>query len=131
MKRRPVGTIVASADYVGGAISSGTLTPKPNGGVNESGFQPGLMYNNGPVTLGLSGFFLTSQGSASLVDISQRQENGVALGGNYNVAPGLFLVAEYQYETRHQGGYNFTTNAVGTTTDARINAYFAGVVVTW
>ena len=127
----PVGTIVASADYVGGAISSGTLTPRPNGGVNESGFQPGLMYNNGPVTLGLSGFFLTSQGSASLVDISQRQENGVALGGNYNVAPGLFLVAEYQYETRHQGGYNFTTNAVGTTTDARINAYFAGVVVTW
>ena len=127
----PVGTFVASADYVGGAISSGTLLPKPNGGVNESGFMPGIMYNNGPLTLGVSGFFLTSQGSASLVQISQRQENGIALGGNYNLAPGLFLVGEYQYETRHQGGYNFVQNAVGTTADAKSNSYFVGVVVNW
>jgi len=127
----PVGTFIVSADYVGGAISSGTLLPKPNGGVNESGFMPGITYNNGPLTLGVAGFFLTSQGSASLVEISQRQENGIALGGNYNLAPGLFLVGEYQYETRHQGGYNFVTNAVGTTADAKSNTYFVGVVVNW
>jgi Gram-negative porin len=137
----PVGTFIVSADYVGGAISSGSLTPKPNSGVNESGFMPGITYNNGPLTLGVSGFFLTSQGAAQLTGISQRQETGLALGGNYNVAPGLFLVAEYQYTTRHQGGYDFTegvvsapgTNgqAVGFTRDARANSFFTGVVVNW
>ena len=126
-----VGTFTASADYVGGAISSGGLTPRPVGGVSESGFQPGVMYNNGPVTLGASGFFLTSQGSAALLGISQRQEDGVAFGGNYNIAPGLYAIAEYQYSIRHQGGYNFTTNAVGTTTDAKSNIYYLGVVMTW
>ena len=126
-----VGTFTGSLDYVGGAISSGTLLPRPTGGVAESGFQPGAMYNNGPITLGASGFFLTSQGSAALVGISQRQETGFAIGGNYNVAPGLYLVAEYQYEYRHQGGFNFVTNAVGATVDAKSNTYFFGAVVTW
>ena len=87
-----VGTFTASADYVGGAVSSGTLLPRPTGGAAESGFQPGAMYQNGPLTLGASGFFLTSQGAATLVGVSQRQEEGLAIGGNYNIAPGLFLV---------------------------------------
>ena len=126
-----VGTFTASADYVGGAISSGSLTPRPVGGVAESGFLPGLMYQNGPLTLGLDGFFLTSQGSASLVGISQRQEDGLAVGGNFNLAPGLYLVAEYEYANRHQGNYDFTTNAVGTTVDARSNIYYLGMVMTW
>jgi hypothetical protein len=126
-----VGTFTASADYVGGAISSGTLTPRPTGGVSESGLQTGVMYQNGPITLGATGFFLTSQGSATLVGISQRQEDGLALGGNYNVAPGLFLVAEYQYTFRHQGGFNFISNANGVTTDAKSNTYFFGVVMNW
>lgn len=126
-----MGTFTASADYVGGAVSSGTLLPRPTGGVSESGFQPGIMYNNGPITLGVSGFILTSQGAAALVGISQRQENALALGGNYNLAPGLFLVGEYQYTYRHQGGYNFTNNATGATVDARSNTYFFGAVVVW
>jgi hypothetical protein len=125
------GTFTGSLDYVGGAISSGTLLPRPRGGVAESGFQPGLMYNNGPITLGATGFFLTSQGSAALVGISQRNEEGVAIGGNYNLAPGLYLVGEYQYTYRHQGGYNFTTNAVGATVDARSNTYLVAVDVNW
>ena len=125
------GTFTGSLDYVGGAISSGTLLPRPTHGAPENGFQPGVMYNNGPITLGASAMFLTSQGSAALVGISQRNEEGLAVGGNYNVAPGLFLVGEYQYEVRHQGGYNFTTNAVGTTTDAKTNTYFFGVVMNW
>ena len=126
-----VGTFTGSLDYVGGAISSGTLLPRPVGGATESGFQPGVMYNNGPITLGASAMLLTSQGSAALVGISQRNEEGLAIGGNYNVAPGLFLVGEFQHETRHQGGYNFTTNAVGATVDANTNTYFFGVVMNW
>jgi len=126
-----VGTFTGSLDYVGGAISSGSLTPRPTGGVAESGFQPGVMYQNGPITLGASGFLLTSQGLATLVGVSQRQENGVAFGGNYNIAPGLYAVAEYQYSIRHQGGYNFTLNAAGATVDARSNIYYVGLVMTW
>ena len=126
-----VGTFTASADYVGGAISSGTLLPRPTGGVAESGFQPGVMYNNGPWTFGAQGFFLTSQGAATLVGISQRNEEGLAVGGNYNIAPGLFVIAEYQHEVRHQGGYNFTLNAVGATVDANTNTYFFGLAMNW
>jgi hypothetical protein len=126
-----VGTFTASADYVGGAISSGTLLPRPVGGVSESGFQPGLMYNNGPFTVGALAMLLTSQGSAALVGISQRNEEGLAIGGNYNIAPGLFLAVEYQHETRHQGGFNFTTNATGATVDARSNTYLVAVDVNW
>ncbi len=126
-----MGTFTASADYVGGALSSGTLLPRPTGGVTESGFQPGVMYNNGPITLGAMGFFLTSQGAAALVGISQRQEDGLAIGGNYNIAPGLFVVAEYQHEVRHQGGYNFTLNAVGSTVNANTNTYFFGMAMNW
>ena len=127
-----VGNFTASADYVGGAISSGTLLPRPTGGVTESGFQPGAMYQNGPLTLGASAFFLTSQGAATLVGVSQRQELGIAVGGNYNIAPGMYLVGEYQYETRHQGNYDFTANAVSTTTrNAKTNTFFLGMAMNW
>jgi hypothetical protein len=125
------GTFTASADYVGGALSSGTLLPRPKGGVTESGFQPGLMYTNGPVTLGATGFFLTSQGAAALVGISQRNEEGLAVGGNYNLAPGLFLVGEYQYTYRHQGGFNFTLGSTGSTVDARSNTYLVAIDMNW
>jgi hypothetical protein len=35
-------------------------------------------------------------------------EFGTAIGGKYNLAPGLQLVLEYQHEYRHYGGYDFS-----------------------
>jgi hypothetical protein len=73
----------------------------------------GLLYTNGPITLGAESEIIDSQGSASLTGVSQRHEVGIAFGGNYNLAPGLYLVGEYMYENRHQGGFNFLTGANG------------------
>jgi hypothetical protein len=45
--------------------------------------------------------------------VSQRHEFEVAFGGNYNLAPGLYLVGEYLYAYRHQGGFDFLSGANG------------------
>jgi hypothetical protein len=127
------GTFSASADYVGGAVN-GVLLPRPTGGISETGIQLGLLYNNGPITLGATSFMLTSQGSATLTGITQRQENGIAFGGNYNVAPGLFLVGEFMHISRHQGGFDFNTGANGVgglTRDMNTNAYLFAVAMNW
>ena len=107
-----MGKITASGDYIGGAMNA-QLTMRPTGGVSENAFVAGLLYQNGPLTLGAETEMVESQGSNSLTGVSQRHEVGVALGGNYNVAPGLYLVAEYQYEFRHQGGFDFIAGANG------------------
>jgi hypothetical protein len=77
-----------------------------------SAWVAGETYANGPVILGLM-YEDNSQGDARLAGYSQRHETGLAFGGNCTVAPGLQLVAEYQYETRHQGGFDFNQGTLG------------------
>jgi hypothetical protein len=72
-----------------------------------------------------------SQGSANLTGISQRREFEVAIGGNYNIAPGLYLVGEYQFEARHQGGFDFVAGAVGPTRDSHGQGITFSTVVNW
>src|SRR6185312_15944049 len=107
-----MGKLTWAIDYIGGALN-GQLAMRPTGGASENAVVTGLTYNNGPLTLGAQFGIVESQGSNSLTSVSQRHEWEVAFGGNYNLAPGLYLVAEYQYESRHQGGFDFFTGANG------------------
>jgi hypothetical protein len=85
---------------------------RPQGGAPEHAFVTGLTFNNGPLTLGVSTAVIESQGAAQLTHISQRHEWELAFGGNYNIAPGLYLTAEYMYMYRHQGGFDFNTGLI-------------------
>ncbi|MEA2771159.1 MAG: hypothetical protein QOD93_4121, partial [Acetobacteraceae bacterium] len=93
------------------------------------------------ITLGLEGAVVESQGDPRLVGISQRHEYQIAFGGNYKLAPGVQLVGEYQYAYRHQGGWDFGNNALGTpgaagtagtsTRDAQGQSFLFSTVLTW
>jgi hypothetical protein len=125
------GSLTYSIDYIGGALN-GQLAMRPTGGVSEQGGVTGLLYKNGPLTLGAETLLVNSQGDVRLTGISQRHEWEVAFGGNYNVAPGLYLVGEYMYQYRHQGGYDFNTGSVATgTRDAHGQGILFSTVVNW
>jgi len=102
-----------SADWIGGALN-GQLQMRPQGGASESAVITGVTYRMGPWTMGASYAQVDSQGDARLTGISQRHETEYAAGGAYNIAPGMFLVGEYMYTQRHQGGFDFATNTVAT-----------------
>ena len=119
-----------AADYIGGALN-GQLAMRPQGAVSENAVVTGVTYANGPWTMGIEAGFVDSQGSVNLTKISQRKEFEFAVGGNYKVAPGLALVAEYMHTERHQGGFDFIANALGTTRDVKGNSFLFSTVVTW
>lgn len=122
--------ITAAIDYIGGAVNNG-LQMRPTGGVSTNAVLPGLTYANGPLTMGLQVGIVNSQGAAQLTGLSQRHEFEVATGGTYKVAPGMQVVAEYMYTQRHQGGFNFSTNAVGPTRDGKGQGIMLSTVFTW
>jgi hypothetical protein len=128
-----------AADYIGGAVN-GQLAMRPTGGAPMSAVVTGLTYANGPWTAGVQVGVANSQGAAQLTGMTQRHEFGLATGGSYRVAPGLQLVAEYQYDYRHQGGFNFASNglgagttatAAGLTRDARGQGIVFSTILTW
>jgi len=125
-----IGRFTGSLDWIGGALN-GQVAMRPTGGAPESAFLTGVMWKNGPVTLGSQVGLIFSQGAQQLTGISQRREFEFAVGGNYNIAPGIFLVAEYQYEQRHQGGFDFQAGAVGPTRDAHGQGITLATVVNW
>ena len=123
----------ASFDWIGGALN-GQLAMRPVGGAPESAIVTGLLYKNGPITLGAETAWVWSQGAQQLTGISQRREFEVAFGGNYNLAPGLYLVGEYMYQQRHQGSFDFASGAVtttGFTRDSRAQGILFSTVVNW
>jgi hypothetical protein len=112
----------------------------PQGGANMNAVVTGLTYANGPITAGAEIGIIDEQGAAQLAGISQRHMYEIAFGGAYKLAPGVQLVAEYMYESLHQGGFNFntnapTTNAAGAVNGASIDGRAQGVmfatVLTW
>lgn len=131
----PVGNWLTGMTYEGGNVNT-TLTLTTKGGSALNGFQPFLTYQNGPWVAGLDGFFLTEQGQASLTGLTQRHEVGVYASLNYNIAPGLYVLLEYQYEARHQGGFNFLTGANNTAAtpgynDVHAQALIFSTIVNW
>jgi hypothetical protein len=128
-----VANLTFAANYMGGKVN-GQLGLDPSGGVNLNAYVVGVTYANGPLVLGLMYENVQSQGDARLTGLSQRVDNGLAFGGNYKLAPGMQLVAEYQYETRHQGGFNFNNpsgGTIGSTSDARGQGVLTGLVMNW
>jgi len=132
--------ITLAADYIGGSVN-GALAMRPSGGAPMNAEMVGVTYANGPVTLGAQIGIIDSQGDARLTGVSQRHEYEVAFGGTYKAAPGLQLVAEYLYLHRHQGGFDFATNALGqpgaaatagtTTRDGQGQGFLLATVLTW
>ncbi len=120
-------------DYMGGQVD-GQLSLNPSGGTPMNAYVTGVTYANGPWILGAMIESINSQGDARLVGISQRHETGIAFGGNYRVADGMALVAEYQYEARHQGGYDFNQGNLGQngrTVDAHGQGVDFAIVMNW
>jgi hypothetical protein len=139
------GVIQPAFDYMGGALN-GQLAMRPTGGVSEQGFLPSLAYFNGPLSMEVEAGFVNSQGNAALTGISQRRELEIGGGASYNLAPGLYVVGEYYYSYRHQGGFDFAANALGAgatgtpgtagwkaglTRDAHGQGLITSIVVAW
>jgi hypothetical protein len=130
----------AAVSYIGGRYD-GQMSMDPTGGAPENALLYGLTYANGPITAGIDLGVIDSQGATQLVDTSQRHEVEFAVGGAYRLAPGVQLVGEYQYIQRHQGGFDFNTGALGTsspsglpgssTRDAHGQGLLFSTVMTW
>jgi len=120
-----------SADYIGGAVN-GQLAMRPTGGASTSAPLFGLKYTSGPLTIGGMVGFVDYQGDNRLVGVSQRHEFVTAMGGYYVIAPGMGIVAEYMYNQRHQGDFNFVANGVGAAyNDVRAQGVLLATVVNW
>jgi hypothetical protein len=133
----PIGSFTGAIDYIGGALN-GQLAMRPSGGAPENAIVTGVTFNNGPLTLGVSAGVVDSQGAAQLTHVSQRHEWEIAFGGNYNLAPGLYVVGSYMYMYRHQGGFDFNTGTVAVaggkavfTRDSRAQGITLSTVVNW
>jgi hypothetical protein len=132
--------LTAAVSYIGGAYD-GQMSMRPSGGAPENAFVYGLTYANGPLTAGVDAGVIDSQGATQLVHTSQRRELEFGFGGAYRLAPGVQLVGEYQYVQRHQGGFDFQTGALGTsspsglagssTRDAHGQGFLFSTVMTW
>jgi hypothetical protein len=132
-----IGAAVTIAGFqFGGAWQGGhynnTVAPAPNGAPPAEAYLVGFAYTNGPFTIGGSWYGFDTQGAVQLTGISQRHENAFALGGNWQIPPGLQLYSEYVYGTNHQGDFNFVTSAVGTAhNNALSQAFVVGLLVGW
>jgi len=60
-----VGKVTAAFDWIGGALN-GQLAMRPVGGAPESAIVTGLLYKNGPITLGAETAWVWSQGAQQL-----------------------------------------------------------------
>ena len=126
-----VAGLTVGGNVIHGAVN-GQLALRPHGGVNETGVLLGAKYAFGPVTVGVVGESIDSQGSPGLVGISQRHEAAIDTGVNYAIAPGLTLWGEYMYQTRHQGKFDFSTGATGTAyNNVQSQAALVGAAMTW
>jgi hypothetical protein len=132
--------ITLAASYIGGAIN-GQLSMRPTGGASMNAVVTGLTYVKGPITLGAAIGLIDSQGDARMAGVSQRHEYEVAFGGAYKLAPGVQVVGEYMYTHRHQGGFDFANNNLGTspanattgslTRDAQGQGFLFSTVLIW
>jgi hypothetical protein len=118
--------------HVTGGDSNGQGALQPKGGSHSLAWLGGVQYAGGPLTIGGSFYNFRSQGSAALVGLTQRNENGLALGLTFNIAPGIAIWASYLYGTRYQGDFNFQTGAVGTAyNNVKSQAFGVGPVIRW
>jgi hypothetical protein len=121
---------------VGGAYQGGDYNglgaTKPESGAKGRAWIGGVQYAAGPLVAGVSFYNFQSQGAVALTGISQRNENGLDVGGTYNIAPGLWGFAQYLYGTRHQGDFNFVTATNGAANNTiQAQQFILGTKVRW
>ncbi len=107
-------------NVVGGQMN-GQLGLQPKGGAPLVGFLLGAKYVAGPLTVGVVGEEFWEQGNVNLSGITQYRGRGISVGGNYNVAPGFQVLAEYLWGDQYQGARNFVSGAVGTAAGSNLN----------
>lgn len=111
---------------------NGVNALQPKGGAPGNAWLLGVQYQTGPWIIGASYYTYSSQGSPLTVGISQRGEQGLAVGTTYTVAPGLDVIASYLYGQRHQGDFDFATGTVGAANNNIKSQLFAmATVVKW
>ena len=117
-----VGSVGATVTFAGLTVGgnakfgnmNGTYEPTPDGGKSAVGFLAGAVYDIGHLSVGASYFLYDDQGNYSKPATEGQEQNiGVAAGATYILAPGVKLFASYLYGTRHQGGFDYLTNAAG------------------
>jgi outer membrane protein OmpU len=124
------GVTIGGHDTFGRTNGQGAL--QPSGGVHANAWLAGVQYSTGPFIIGTSFFNYQSQGSPSLVGISQRNENGLDVGLTLSIAPGLGIWAQYLYGNRHQGGFDFQTSAAGSAfNNVKSQAIGIGPFIRW
>lgn len=122
---------------VGGNVNFGNVNNqgalKPTGGASQVAVVAGVKYATGPLTVGVVGEIIDHQGAPQLVGLTQRHEVGISGGASYTLAPGLVVWAEYVYQQRHQGGFNFATSTAGSSAfnDVKSHALGMGATVYW
>ncbi len=112
--------VTLNGDFTFGR-TNGSNAMVTTGGAPMSAVLLGASYAFGQFAFGVDGAMIDSQGSVEMTHVSQRHEFAVAVGGVYKIAPGINLALEYQYEQKHQGGFNFNTGANNVTTGNNIH----------
>ncbi len=130
-----VAGVTVAGNYIFGDMN-GQLALKPVGGAKMSGVVASVKYTQGPLTVGVVGEMIDSQGAVQLSGISQRHEIGLSTGASYTIAPGFVGWVEYMYQQRHQGGFNFAQGssaaaAAGAFNNVKSQGFVIGSTVYW
>lgn len=129
-----VSGVTFGGNYLWGAVN-GQGALKPQGGADTSAILAGVKYTQGPLTVGLVGEMIDSQGAAQLTGISQRHEYAIDIGASYTIAPGFVGWVEAVYQHRHQGGFNFaqgsSSSAPGAYNNVKSQGMLIGSTVYW
>jgi predicted porin len=129
-----VGSVGATVSYAGLTVGgnakfgnmNGVYEPNPVGAKNAVGFLAGAVYTIGQLSVGGSYFLYDDQGNYSKPATEGQEQNiGVAAGATYLLVPGVKLFASYLYGTRHQGGFDYLTNAAGSAENSTQAQVFA------
>ncbi len=88
------------------------------------------------MTVGASYLNVLSAGASNAAGTaplgSQRREGGINVGGTYVLAPGLLGWVSATYGQRYQGGFNFSTGALGAdANNVKFTAIALGGMVRW
>ena len=85
---------------------NGQGAPRPQNGASEIAYILALKYVTGPLTVGIQAEEAWYQGDVVLTGLSQRRARAITFGGNYAVAPGFTVFAEYLWQDVQQAGFN-------------------------
>ena len=118
---------------VGGNVKYGQLEDsyyfKPKGARNALGYIVGASYNNGPYTLGASYFNQQSSGAyvpGKSGTARTLNENGVAVGANYQLAKPIGFFIQYLYGQQHQ-----PTTVAGARSNVHEQIIAVGTTLKW